>query len=767
MGISVFLSVPRRLTPSSAWHQHIPFAMFLIDALKPGIVVELGTREGDSYCVFCQAVQELKLNTRCFAVSTWKGDEQAGFFGSEVLDDLRAHHDPLYGSFSQLLQSAFIDALPYFGDGTVDLLHIDGFHTYEAAKRDFESWLPKMSRRGVVLLHNTNVRERNFGVWRFWAEIRREYSHFEFLHGRGLGVIGVGKDQPAAVKELFQSSDEALTRIRDFFLRLGESITIQIGDEAERERLRLLTDEKEKTIYALKVQLTEKDILIKKRDVLIREKEQIAQIFKAQCEQMQSSRGWRALQHYYLLRDTLLLRGDRGRNALRFLWPAAASHPVAAYEPATASQLKMTHLSLPLLTKSGNEEPLPQIENKISVVIPTKNGGIGFQQLLRKLKVQKGLRECEIIVVDSGSTDGTLQIAKDEGAVVVEIPPESFSHSFSRNKGAERATGDYILFTVQDACPLTDRWLWEMATALEQNNLVAVSCAEYPRSDSDLFYQLSMWNHYRSLNIDRDRLFAWDESRSHPMGLRFNVQISDIAALIRRDVFDLYKYRTNFAEDLDLGVRLFNDLHRIGFLYNTRVLHSHIRTPCYFLKRAYVDTKFLRETYPDFVFPPIDNQAKLFQDIAAIYHRTNQIASALADLKNERSIDKLMPWIRGMYSRSRGAIQQCDGRIHDSDFDRFVQSLVAHSATRVTSLNLRNNALLPHFLHHFKLLETFVERTYQIADEALIGELIAALYKIIASRSGTHLAFLYLTLSGRQSSEQLMPNFDAELSEGI
>jgi glycosyltransferase involved in cell wall biosynthesis len=764
MGISVFLSDPRRLTPSSAWRQHIPFAMFLIDALKPGIVVELGTHGGDSYCAFCQAVQELKLNTRCFAVGTWKGDEQAGFFGSEVLDDLRAHHDPLYNSFSQLLQSAFDDVLPYFGDGTVDLLHINGFHTYEAAKRDFEAWLPKMSRRGVVLLHNTNVRERNFGVWRLWAEIKREYSNFEFLHGRGLGVIGVGKDQPAATMELFQSSDEAITRNRNFFFRLGEKLTLQIGYEAEREHLRQAAAEREQRIQVLKLQLSEKDDLI---DGLIRENEQCSREFDAHLMRIQSSRGWRALQSYYRLRDKLLPREGRFRKALQFLWRSATRQPVAVQQSPALSQLNMTHLSLPPLAKSGYEEKLPQIEKKISVVIPAKNGGIGFQHLLKKLKAQKGLRECEIIVVDSGSTDGTLQIAKDEGANVVEISPASFNHSFSRNKGAERATGDYILFTVQDALPLTDRWLWEMAKTLEQNNLVAVSCAEYPRSDSDLFYQLSSWNHYKSLNLDSDRIFVWDESYSSTMGLRFNVQMSDIAALIRRDVFNKYKYRTNFAEDLDLGIRLFKDKQRIGFLHSIRVLHSHNRTPYYFLKRAYVDTKFLKATYSDFVFPPTDNQAKLFQDISAIYYRTNQIASSLADVKNKERIDNLMPWIRDMYSRHKGVVQRCDGPISDHDLDKFFKNLVIKSGTRLTSCKLSDNTILPHFLHHLGLLETYVGQTYQIADEALIGEIVSALYKMIALRSGTHLAYLYITLAGRQSSKQLLLNFDSELSEGI
>ena len=103
----IVFSNPRRLTPFSAWQEHIPVAMLLVDLLRPNLFVELGTHYGDFYCAFCQAIQELDLSTRCCAIDNSDGDSRAGFYGPGVLADLRAHHDPLYGNFSSLVKSSF------------------------------------------------------------------------------------------------------------------------------------------------------------------------------------------------------------------------------------------------------------------------------------------------------------------------------------------------------------------------------------------------------------------------------------------------------------------------------------------------------------------------------------------------------------------------------------------------------------------------------------------------------------------------------------
>lgn len=213
---------PTRLGVSSAWYGHVPFAHWLVSTVRPASIVELGTQSGVSYAAFCEAVQRGGLDTRCLAVDTWRGDEHAGFYGDDIFADLVAFHDARYGGFSQLVRMTFDEALPFVADASVDLLHIDGRHRYEDVLHDFTVWRPKLSPRAMVLFHDTNERSSDFGVWRMWNELTEVYSHFEFLHEHGLGVLCAGPQPPPGMAALCSLGAADTARVRERFALLGE-----------------------------------------------------------------------------------------------------------------------------------------------------------------------------------------------------------------------------------------------------------------------------------------------------------------------------------------------------------------------------------------------------------------------------------------------------------------------------------------------------------------------------------------------------------------
>ena len=216
--IEAALFTPNWLKKPYSWVGHIPFASWLVHVVKPRTIVELGTHSGNSYFAICQAVKQYDTGSKCYAVDTWQGDAHALSYGEEIYEMVRRHNQEFYSSFSTLLRMTFDEALSKFEARSVDLLHIDGLHTYEAVKHDFETWLPKLAPGAIVLFHDTHVRKDDFGVWKYWAELRSCYKEtIDFSHSYGLGVLRIPHlERPSKSNDSILSHSDL-----EYFLSIG------------------------------------------------------------------------------------------------------------------------------------------------------------------------------------------------------------------------------------------------------------------------------------------------------------------------------------------------------------------------------------------------------------------------------------------------------------------------------------------------------------------------------------------------------------------
>ena len=213
----------------------------MVRAARPRVIVELGTHAGVSCAAFCEAVLQEGLDARCYAIDTWQGDEHAGFYDEAVFEELREFHDARYAGFSRLICCAFDAALPQIGTTRRSAAYRWPPPLRRRRPR-FQKLGAKAPSRAVVLLHDTNVRERDFGVWRRWEELRAEFPGFEFLHAHGLGVLAVGGEVPLAVAALCAIHDpRAVSAVRERFALLGERWVL-MQDLADARRARTSSD---------------------------------------------------------------------------------------------------------------------------------------------------------------------------------------------------------------------------------------------------------------------------------------------------------------------------------------------------------------------------------------------------------------------------------------------------------------------------------------------------------------------------------------------
>jgi rhamnosyltransferase len=237
----------------------------------------------------------------------------------------------------------------------------------------------------------------------------------------------------------------------------------------------------------------------------------------------------------------------------------------------------------------------------VSVAIPVRDAGPGFEQVLAALAAQSVAHE--LVVCDSGSRDGTPERARRYGARVLEIDPSSFLHGSVRNRLMQAAQGSHVAMITQDAEPADERWLERLLAGFGLAPDVGIVFGPYrPRPSAPLPVRLELERWFRSLSPDGaprvDRLAPAERSLPALDLVGRRGFFTDANACLARSAWRSVPYRDiAYAEDRALALDLMRAAYAKAYLPEAGVIHSHAYTPRQQLRRSFDEARGLHEVY--------------------------------------------------------------------------------------------------------------------------------------------------------------------------
>lgn len=417
------------------------------------------------------------------------------------------------------------------------------------------------------------------------------------------------------------------------------------------------------------------------------------------------------------------------------------------------------------------EQAMIPYDGTVSVVIPTFNAGTEVKRLIQVLQNQENVARVEIVIVDSESRDGTADLAESLGARVIRIKQAEFSHSYARNLGAQHATGDYLLFMTQDAFPNGTRWIAGLMQPVLRENVTAVSCLERARPECDLLGRVAIWIHAEYMGIlETDRIMKLPKNQSHD-SIRRNGQLNDVTCLVNRERFLQFLYRGDYAEDLDLGIRLIRAGDKLALLSSVQVIHSHTRPAFYHLKRTLVDVKTMKRILPNMPVEQLDAQTAANR-IVTVYCAMNLL---LEDPDAYRSVtsweelcrkvsakaEEVIALLQNMSRSDLWTTMQIWHPWHEKSVQNFVEEVYQAYQDRlkmdpalVRSVVFYLNNVVTRYLRNNE-----IEFCYDLVDEAL-----EAITKYCGQMLGMPVAAYLISNPGEQSA---LSDMAAKYSTGV
>jgi glycosyltransferase involved in cell wall biosynthesis len=258
------------------------------------------------------------------------------------------------------------------------------------------------------------------------------------------------------------------------------------------------------------------------------------------------------------------------------------------------------------------------VTDRIPIVIPTRNAGAQISAVLDAIAAQEGPFQPEVIAIDSGSSDGTVERLQQFGARLLSVPPGAFNHGETRNEALKHARAEFAILLVQDAVPSSRRWLSALVEPLLRDSSIAGTFArQIPDADASRVtaHYLSHWVASQEVGRVEGPLTAEAFARMSPSERHLACAFDNVCSCIRLSVWKNHPFAaTPIAEDLQWARDVLCAGHRLAYVPDAVVRHSHDRSIAYELQRTYLVHQRLEAIFGLVTVPTIGS---LFRAMAA------------------------------------------------------------------------------------------------------------------------------------------------------
>jgi rhamnosyltransferase len=237
---------------------------------------------------------------------------------------------------------------------------------------------------------------------------------------------------------------------------------------------------------------------------------------------------------------------------------------------------------------------------RISLVMPTWNAGPLLDEVLASIAAQRNVAFDELVAVDSGSRDGTVERLQRAGFRVESIPQREFDHGSTRDRGIAMTTGDVVVLLVQDATLQGTDWLAKMVQPFDDPQVAGVWCRQVPRPGCQpvLDRRIRGWPGWGEGVTVKKLPEGKRLSDLQPFDQLMLCAFDNVASAVRRSVWERFPLGPRrFGEDIWFGKRVIDAGFAIAHQGGAAVVHSHSRSAWDEGRRTFCDHRNLRRLF--------------------------------------------------------------------------------------------------------------------------------------------------------------------------